>query len=58
MKKILVTGGSGFVGQKNIPILLQNGYEVLALARSEKSAQQVKALGADTAPREYGSSCA
>lgn len=46
MKKVFVTGGSGFVGQNVIPILIKNGYEVYALARSDKSAQKVKAVGA------------
>ncbi len=46
MKKIFVTGGSGFVGQNIIPILIDNGYEVQALARSNKSLKIVSKLGA------------
>jgi len=46
MKKIFVTGGSGFVGQNIIPILIANGYEVQALARSNKSIKLVSKLGA------------
>jgi len=46
MKKIFVTGGSGFVGQNIIPILIDNGYEVEALARSNKSLKIVSKLGA------------
>jgi len=46
MKKIFITGGSGFVGQNIIPILIANGYEVHALARSNKSAKLVSKLGA------------
>lgn len=44
--KVFVTGGTGFVGKNIIPILLKNGYEVMALARSEKSAAKVAAMGA------------
>ncbi|MDB4292291.1 NAD-dependent epimerase/dehydratase family protein [Maribacter sp.] len=44
--KIFVTGGSGFVGQNVIPILISNGYEVHALTRSQKSAEKVKSIGA------------
>lgn len=46
MKKVFVTGGSGFVGQHIIPILLAHEYEVFALARSDKSAKFVETLGA------------
>lgn len=46
MKKIFVTGGSGFVGQHVIPILIANGFEVCAIARSDRSAKLVKELGA------------
>jgi len=44
--KVFITGGSGFVGQNLIPILQAAGYEVYAIARSEKSAQFVQKLGA------------
>ncbi len=46
MKKIFVTGGSGFIGQNIIPILIANGYEVQAMARSDKSLKMIKNLGA------------
>ena len=46
MKKVFVTGGSGFVGQNIIPILISNGYDVYAIARSIKSAKFVEQLGA------------
>jgi len=44
--KIFVTGGSGFVGQSIIPILIKNGYEIFALARSSTSIDKVKSIGA------------
>lgn len=44
--KIFITGGSGFVGQSLIQDLIQNGYDVFALARSEKSSKIVSDLGA------------
>jgi len=46
MKKIFLTGGSGFVGQNIIPILIDNGFEVQALARSNKAFKLIFKLGA------------
>ncbi|MFK8102623.1 MAG: NAD-dependent epimerase/dehydratase family protein [Saprospiraceae bacterium] len=46
MKKVFVTGGSGFVGKHIIPILIANQYKVYAIARSNPSAQFVEQLGA------------
>ena len=36
MKKILVTGLSGFIGNHCIPFLIENGYEVHAISRNAK----------------------
>ncbi len=44
--KVFLTGGSGFVGQNLIPQLKEAGHEVLALTRSDRSAQVVTDLGA------------
>ena len=46
MKKVFVTGGSGFVGQTLIPTLITNGYQVNALARSAEAILKVEQLGA------------
>jgi len=46
MKQVFVTGGSGFVGQNLIPMLIENGYKVKALARSAQAIQKVEQLGA------------
>jgi nucleoside-diphosphate-sugar epimerase len=45
-----VTGGSGFVGGRLIGRLVADGWTVRALARSERSAAVVRALGADPVP--------
>lgn len=44
--QIFLTGGSGFVGGRLITRLVGGGHRVLALARSEASAERVTALGA------------
>ncbi|WP_334140964.1 SDR family oxidoreductase [Rhabdothermincola sp.] len=44
--QIFVTGGSGFLGRRVIPLLVAGGHEVWALARSREAARAVAALGA------------
>src|SRR6202035_1109305 len=43
---VLVTGGTGHIGSYIIPELIAAGHEVTGLARSDKSAAAVSALGA------------
>ena len=45
-KRVFVTGGSGFIGGHVIERLAGAGHEVLAMARSDKSADAVAKLGA------------
>lgn len=42
-----VTGGSGFIGGRLIERLRSEGWDVRALARSDRSAEAVRALGAE-----------
>jgi nucleoside-diphosphate-sugar epimerase len=42
-----ITGGSGFIGGRLIERLRSDGWDVRALARSERSASAVQALGAE-----------
>jgi len=45
--RAFVTGGSGFVGGALIERLRREGWEVRALARSDRAAERVRALGAE-----------
>ena len=36
MKKVLITGASGFIGRQCVPVLVSKGYEVHALSRSRQ----------------------
>jgi nucleoside-diphosphate-sugar epimerase len=44
--KVLLTGGSGYLGQATIGALRRHGHQVIALARSDDAARRVEGLGA------------
>ena len=44
--RVLITGGSGFVGRHITPLLIANGHTVHALARSDESAAKLEKMGA------------
>jgi nucleoside-diphosphate-sugar epimerase len=44
--KILVTGGTGLLGGRQIPKLVEDGHQIFALTRSASSHDKLKALGA------------
>lgn len=49
VRKVFVTGGSGFIGRSFVRAAVAGGYNVTALARSEDSAARLRALGATAA---------
>lgn len=44
--RVLLTGGTGFIGSAVLRTLLGNGHDVVAVVRSEQSARAVSAVGA------------
>ena len=53
-ERAFVTGGSGFIGGALIRRLVADGHEVRALARSDRSADAVRSLGAEPVKGELG----
>jgi dihydroflavonol-4-reductase len=45
--KAFVTGGTGFIGSRVVRQLVERGYDVVALARSEEGAATLRQLGAE-----------
>jgi nucleoside-diphosphate-sugar epimerase len=48
--RVFVTGATGYIGQAVVRELVQAGYDVTGLARSERSAQTMAKLGAKAVP--------
>jgi nucleoside-diphosphate-sugar epimerase len=48
--RVLVTGSSGAIGTRLVPHLIARGHEVIGTFRSPRSAERLRALGADPLP--------
>ena len=45
MKKILVTGGCGFIGSHTIVDLIENGFEVISVDDNSRSSEEIALTG-------------
>jgi nucleoside-diphosphate-sugar epimerase len=54
MRKIAITGASGFVGRHVIPVLQSRGFAATALVRSPESARKVESLGCEAGLCDMG----
>lgn len=54
LMRVLVTGASGHIGSAVVPELLGDGHQVVGLARSDRSAAAVAALGAEVRRGDLG----
>ncbi|WP_327596577.1 NAD-dependent epimerase/dehydratase family protein [Streptomyces chartreusis] len=52
--RVFLTGGSGYIGRATIGALLRQGHTVEALARNDRAAETVRALGAAPVPGGLG----
>lgn len=56
--RVFLTGGSGYIGKATIGALLRHGHTVEALARNDRAAETVRALGTTPVRGGLGDLCA
>ncbi len=47
--RVFIAGGTGAIGKVLVPLLVENGHEVIVLARGEHKVEEVEAMGAKAA---------
>ncbi|WP_432187790.1 NAD-dependent epimerase/dehydratase family protein [Streptomyces sp. Tue6028] len=52
--RVFLTGGSGYIGKATVSALVRHGHTVEALARNDRAAESVSALGATPVPGGLG----
>lgn len=54
MERVLVTGATGFIGSHMVNVLLENGYDVVAMARNPSKAKKLEEKGIEVRYADLG----
>jgi uncharacterized protein YbjT (DUF2867 family) len=54
VRRVVVTGGTGFVGRRTVPLLIERGFQPWLVARSDEAATKARAMGAEVVMADLG----